>query len=234
MCWKGDTMGYEERKRQEREIKRKDIIDAAERVFFSKGYENTSMDEVAKEAEFSKRTVYVYFNSKEQIYFEIMIRGYKLLIEMIEKSFQADQPQNALEELRCIFFTFFRFSEDYAEYFKAIMEYETKDSDGRTDVEDESKAECYLLGEQIFGYLSRALQKGVKEGRLHSGLESEKAALTLWACTVGIFNTGEKKGKYLKDYHQINPREFVTESFDRIMRLISRNGVSQYEKESDD
>jgi AcrR family transcriptional regulator len=79
------------------------------------------MDEAAKEAEFSKRTVYVYVDSKEQIYFEIMIRGYRLLIEMIEKSFQENLPQNALEELHCIFFTFFRFSTAYPEYFKAIM-----------------------------------------------------------------------------------------------------------------
>lgn len=230
----GDSMGHEERKRQEKGIRRKDIIDAAERVFFSKGYENASMDEVAKEAEFSKRTVYVYFSSKEQIYFEIMIRGYRLLIDRIEKSFQENRPQHALEELRCIFFTFFGFSEDYPEYFKAIMEYETEDSNGLTGVEDESKAECYRLGEQIFGYLSHALQKGVEEGSLHRGLENEKAALILWACTVGIFNTGEKKGDYLKNYHQVDPKKFVTESFDMIMRLISRNGVDRYETESND
>jgi AcrR family transcriptional regulator len=220
----GDIMGHEERRRQEREIKRKDIVDAAERVFFAKGYENATMDEVAKEAEFSKRTVYVYFNSKEQIYFEIMIRGYKLLIEMIEKSFQESYPQNALQELHCIFFAFFRFSENYSEYFKAIMEYETEDSDQRIGVEDQSKAECYRLGEQLFGYLVHALQKGVEEGSLRNELESGKTALILWACTIGIFNTGEKKGDYLKNYHQINSKEFVTEAFEMIMRLISSNG----------
>ncbi len=227
-------MGHEERRRQEKEIKRKDIIDAAEQVFFSKGYENASMDEVAKEAEFSKRTVYVYFSSKEQIYFEIMIRGYKLLIEMIGKSFTESRPQNALEELHCIFFTFFGFSKDFPEYFKAIMEYETKDSDDQTGVTDESKAECYRLGEQIFGYLSHALQKGVAEGSLHRGLESEQSALILWACTIGVFNTGEKKSAYLKNYHLTDPKDFVTASFEMIMRMISRNGVNQNEKEIED
>lgn len=223
-------MGHEERRRQGKEINRKDIVDAAERLFFSKGYENTSMDEVAKEAEFSKRTVYVYFSGKEQIYFEIMIRGYRLLIGMIEKDFRESRPRDALEELRCIFFTFFRFSKEYPAYFRAIMEYETTDSDGRAGIEGESKAECYRLGEQIFGYLSRALQKGVKEGSLNRELEAEKAALVLWACTVGIFNTGQKKGAYLKNYHQVGPGEFVTESFAMIMRLIRRDEGSQHEK----
>lgn len=222
-------MGYNDRKRQEKEIRRKDIVDAAERVFFSKGYENASMDEVAKEAEFSKRTVYVYFNSKEQIYFEIMIRGYRLLIEMIENSFKTEPPRNALDELRSIFFTFFEFSRSFPEYFKAIMEYETKDSDDQICVKDESKAECYRFGELIFGYLSHALQKGVAEGTLHSGLDTEQTALILWACTIGVYNTGKKKGEYLKSYHGVDPNEFISESFQLIMRLIARNEGDQDE-----
>lgn len=94
-------MGRKERSQKEKELRRGDIIDAAERVFFSKGYENASMDEVAKEAEFSKRTVYMYFSGKEQIYYEIMIRGYRLLIDMLEAGFEEKKPQNAVEELRC-------------------------------------------------------------------------------------------------------------------------------------
>lgn len=123
----------EERRKQEKGIKRKDIIHAAERVFFSKGHENASMDEEAKEAEFNKRTVCVYFSSKEQIYFEIRIRGYRLLNKMIEKR----SRRAALH-----FFTFLGFSEEYPEYFKAIMEYETKDPDGQSSIEGEPKAEC--------------------------------------------------------------------------------------------
>jgi AcrR family transcriptional regulator len=225
-------MGYNDRKRQEKEIRRKDIIDAAERVFFSKGFENASMDEVAKEAEFSKRTVYIYFNSKEQIYFEIMIRGYQLLIKMIENSFDLKPPCNALDELHNIFFTFFEFSRNCPEYFEAIMEYETKDSDDQVSVKNESKAECYRLGEVIFGYLFHALQKGVAEGSLQSGLDTEQAALILWACTIGVYNTGKKKGNYLKNYHGVDPNKFIAESFQLIIQLIEKNGEKQDEKSS--
>lgn len=215
-------MGHIERKLKEKEIKRKDIIDAAERIFFTKGYENSSMDEVAKEAEYSKRTIYVYFNSKEQIYFEIMIRGYQILIGMIQDSFKENSPGNAVEELRCIFMAFFDFSRNYSNYFKAIMEYETKASDNQPGVEDESKKECYQMGEQLFGYLFRALQKGVEEGSLKSEVSSETTALILWSCTIGIYNTVNIKGEYLKNYHNTDPNEFITESFKLFMQLISR------------
>ena len=223
-------MGRKERDLKEKELRRGDIIDAAERVFFSKGYENTSMDEVAKEAEFSKRTVYLYFNSKEQIYYKIMIRGYRLLIDMLETAFREKAPQNAAEELRCIFFCFFRFSQEHAPYFKAIMEYEAKASDQCVGIENTSIDECYQLGEQIFGYLSRALQRGAVEGSLRKGLDSEKAALVLWASTVGVFNTREKKSEYLKNYHGISPEDFVTEAFAMMMRLITGRGDTENER----
>lgn len=213
-------MGAAERKQMEKEMKQKDIIDAAERVFFSKGFDNSSMDEVAKEAEFSKRTVYLYFNSKEQIYFEIMIRGYKLLIEMLENAFHTECPQTAPEKLRCIFFTFHSFSKKHCAYFRAIMEYETKDCDEKTSVSDASKAECYRLGEQVLQYLSDTLQMGISEGSLKSELDSQKTALILWAYTIGVFNASEKKCEYLKNYRNILSDEFITESFRLAMKLI--------------
>ncbi|MEY8352999.1 TetR/AcrR family transcriptional regulator [Lachnospiraceae bacterium 54-53] len=217
-------MGQTERKQLEQEIRRKDILDAAERVFFSRGYDNASMDEVAKEAEFSKRTVYVYFNSKEQIYFEIMIRGYHLLLEMLERDFNEQKPGNALAELRCIFFSFYNFRENWSMYFKAIMEYETKDADARPGVDESSKNECYRLGEQLLGYLSRAIQKGVEEGSLKKSLVPEKSALILWACTTGIFNISDKKAEYLKNYHQVDPKELIEDYFNMIMGFLNGNG----------
>lgn len=152
-------MGINERKEKEKEIRRKDIIEAAERLFFTKGYGNATMDDVAKEAEFSKRTVYVYFNSKEQIYFEIMIKGYKLLIGMLKDDLQKEKACNAVEEIRRMSQTMYRFSNEYPEYFRAIMECENGEMDFQKGISDQSKEECYGLGEEALMYLIRILKR---------------------------------------------------------------------------
>lgn len=54
--------------------KRRDIIDGARRVFFEKGFDGASMDEVAKAASVSKATIYVYFSSKEEL-FEALVHN---------------------------------------------------------------------------------------------------------------------------------------------------------------
>lgn len=48
--------------------KRRDIIDGARRVFFDKGFDGASMDEIARASAVSKATIYVYFASKEELF----------------------------------------------------------------------------------------------------------------------------------------------------------------------
>ena len=76
-------MGIPERKEREKEQRRNDIIDAAERIFFTKGVEHSTMDDVATEAELSKGTLYLYFKSKEDIQFAIFMRGAEIMESMM-------------------------------------------------------------------------------------------------------------------------------------------------------
>ena len=62
----------QERERQRREAYRETILHAAERVILRKGYSAMRMDDVAREAQFSKATLYKYFPSKGVLLFEIM------------------------------------------------------------------------------------------------------------------------------------------------------------------
>ncbi len=58
-----------DRKRQVvAEFRRSEILSAATKVFGSKGFEGTRMDDIAAEADLAKGTVYVYFQSKDEIY----------------------------------------------------------------------------------------------------------------------------------------------------------------------
>ena len=91
-------MGTAERREREKEQRRNDIIDAAERVFFNKGLENATMDDVAEHAELSKGTLYLYFKSKEELYLAIHLRGNLILKEMFEAAVK--KPKTGIEKVR--------------------------------------------------------------------------------------------------------------------------------------
>jgi len=55
------------RREREKLVHRQQIIEAAERVFVKNGFVNTTIEQVAREAEFSVGTIYKFFENKEQL-----------------------------------------------------------------------------------------------------------------------------------------------------------------------
>ncbi|MFC5861475.1 TetR/AcrR family transcriptional regulator [Acidicapsa dinghuensis] len=66
----------EDRKRQiVTEFRRSEILDAASKVFGTKGFDESRVDDIAAQAGLAKATVYVYFRSKDEIYEAVMERA---------------------------------------------------------------------------------------------------------------------------------------------------------------
>lgn len=71
------------RKEKEKLQRKEYILDAALDLFSGKGYEKTTIDEIAELAEFSKGSIYQYFKSKEEIYNTLFDRMISQLVEVI-------------------------------------------------------------------------------------------------------------------------------------------------------
>jgi len=67
-------MGLEERRKREKEGRKNAILKAARKLSFEKGFKSITVASIAKKAELSKGAVYLYFNSKEEIYVEILLK----------------------------------------------------------------------------------------------------------------------------------------------------------------
>lgn len=219
---KGDAeLGVKTRKEMERDIRMKDIIDAAEKVFFTKGFSNATMDDVAEEAEFSKRTLYVYFRSKEQLYFEIMLRGYKLLNCIYEQRLEKSPLKTGIEKIKLLGKTLIDFNNDYPKYFKAIMDYENGDMDFNNN-DDKSIQECYREGEKLFSFLKDAISEGINEGTILDDIDVDNTSLILWSSIVGVMHTSGKKEKYLIHYHNITSTELIDAAFKFLLHSIEK------------
>jgi len=55
-----------------KERHKQEIIEAALQLFGTRGYKNTTMEEIAEQAQFSKGAIYSYFKSKKQLFDEIL------------------------------------------------------------------------------------------------------------------------------------------------------------------
>lgn len=60
-----------EKQQQIHETRKRQILEAAGKLFDKKGYSNTKISDIAEEAHISKGLVYRYFNSKEAVLFSL-------------------------------------------------------------------------------------------------------------------------------------------------------------------
>ena len=69
-------MGIQERKQREKEtqqrVRRKQILDAAKRVFHTRGFSSATVEDIAKATGLLKGSLYCYFESKEDIFAQII------------------------------------------------------------------------------------------------------------------------------------------------------------------
>jgi AcrR family transcriptional regulator len=93
MVEKSDKTTPSQRRRQkERVIRKQTMVDAAETLFEMKGIDQTSMEQIATKAGFTKATLYNYFESKDEIYLSVATKAFRLLCLSLEKGLDQSKP----------------------------------------------------------------------------------------------------------------------------------------------
>jgi len=67
-------MGIVERKQRERNLRKTQILDAAKKIFLAKGFSGTTIEEIARAAEISSGTIYLYFKNKDDLYASLNLK----------------------------------------------------------------------------------------------------------------------------------------------------------------
>lgn len=158
------------RRERERLTRKKEIIDAAQGLFFSKGFENTTMDEIADRAEFGKPTLYTYFKSKEEIAFHVHLRGYRERVKRLQEA--AHSGKNGYEKFRAMGHAYFEFYKDYPEYLRIQVEWDSRGYD--FDRLSEAVREGYGEWHSSFRDICEIYLEGVADGSLRADLDVEK------------------------------------------------------------
>ncbi|MGA7159850.1 MAG: TetR/AcrR family transcriptional regulator [Bacteroidota bacterium] len=193
-------MGIIERKEREKEHRREEIIDAAQKIFFQKGLAVATMDEIAEAAELSKGTLYLYYKSKEDLYFAVMLRGIDILYEMFS---------NVLSDAHPTLKTIANFGEAYYEFFKQHRNYYRmfhlfENPQFHKQVSEEMLQSCASHNQKVWGVLIDLIRRGIDEGVIQPDLDPKQAAVILWASSNGLMRQMDREDNYWKDVMELN------------------------------
>jgi AcrR family transcriptional regulator len=154
-------MGIQERKEREKERRRQQIIVAAKRVFSTKGFNKATMEDIAREAELSPGTLYLYFKNKEELYASLSLRILQYLhirVEHVnnEKTMNPAQKLHALVDAMYDVYDF--------DPMTIINMFHLQSSETLKNLSPELLEEIESLSRKSIGAISKIFEEGTQQG----------------------------------------------------------------------
>ncbi len=213
-------MGVKERKERERLQRSNDILEAACRLFESKGFLNTTLQDVAKEAEISVGLIYRYFQSKEDIFASLALKGAEQfdgrLEAIVKKALSGKKQRPIAQVLGEIAQEFFAFYTPYGEYFDMLLySYKGKKKNVQIDGATLTKlmSVTLLTLEKLKDYILESKKFKAKDED-----EALKVVFMLWGVLLGCHKLFDGSGR--GHLFAFNQGDFVQEVVAKILQGI--------------
>ena len=154
-------MTVETRRERDRQNRYEDILDAAEAVFFNRGYERCTMHDIARVSRVSRPLLYVYFKDKSAIMRGIMLRAAQSLHARFARALQLSA--RGAEQIAALGHAYYRFSVEQPDYFDALTE---ASSMAHQSADLEINADLAACAAETMRLMVSALERGVGDGSL--------------------------------------------------------------------
>ncbi|HEY9044518.1 MAG TPA: TetR/AcrR family transcriptional regulator [Ohtaekwangia sp.] len=164
------------RKERQKEELRSRILQVAKELFIERGFEDTSIRNIAERIEYSPTTIYLYFKDKDDIFRALHLEGFVLLNQYFRSLENVEDP---FERLKAICKTYIKFALENGEFYDLMF---INRSPINAIEKDEAKWE---EGQRAFAFLVNTIQQCIQKGYFE-GMDGEVLAFTFWSMVHGI------------------------------------------------
>lgn len=209
-------MGIQERKAREKRARQELILNAAQEVFLSKGFEQTTIEDIADKAELSKGTLYLYFKSKEDLYVAVFLDGLEHLYQQINSlrdEFGTTDTDILLKNLLDIYYDFFHQSPEFIYTTSRVYH-------GRIQEKvDPSIWEATInMAKACLKVFADIIEQGGRDG-IFREVDHWKTASAFWAALTGVMMVIEDENP---QFIKIPQKELLDYTFELFMHTLCK------------
>jgi TetR/AcrR family acrAB operon transcriptional repressor len=170
------------RTKEEADVTRNTLLNAALTVFSHKGYEATRLDDIADEANVTRGAIYHHFGGKLELYNALLAERFARANRVWEEAIETGGTP--LQILRRLIVTALQYLEEDADY-RAVQELVMFKSPIIPELEEGIRTK--QLGQRAFiDYLAGLVEQGVDAGEVRPGTNPRDAALALLGMMNGV------------------------------------------------
>jgi AcrR family transcriptional regulator len=194
-------------KHQSPEIRKKQILLAAEIVLLKDGLQNFTIDQVIVHAQIAKGTVYKYYKTKDQLLAELAIKSVNMMFDGFKKAV-LDQ-ESSISKIRSVCMACYQFYVNHPQYYSLLNYFEQYGN-------DQEREEYLKVSMALQNFIEQIIDEGKKSGEIKPDLETRFIDYIIWASCVGVIQFIESKKRLVPDLKQINQEKLI-ETFSYII-----------------
>ena len=212
-------MGRENKKDAVAALHREQILKAAEKLFSEKGYVQTTIDDISKASAYSRRTIYAYYENKEDILHHIMEKGLLALKTDIDNA--VNRQEDFMEGYKEICMAMRNYQREYPHSADTIKVADTSHLGvfNTSGVSDTVK-NILILGEEINRILASFIEKGMDKGIVRKEVVPMLTVYILWSGITALLTLADTKGTYICRQFNISENEFLDYGFQQLINSI--------------
>jgi AcrR family transcriptional regulator len=182
-----------ERRLEEKERRRAEILDAVEAVAGVVGWDDMTMDQVARKARLSRALLYVYFKDKTDLLFGLCERA---LVALTQRFAEAVSRQKlGMDQMRGIGRAYIAFSQEFPVYFEVMARCELLSPE---PIAESNEGAAMLKGNACRGLMVEVIETGVRDGSIRPDVGDPKIVSTaLWGFMHGVLQLASTKANHL-------------------------------------
>ena len=209
-------MGRENKKDVVAALHREQIMKAAEKLFSEKGYVQTTIDDISKASEYSRRTIYAYYENKDDILHHIIEKGLQTLKVDIENAVNRDD--DFVGKYKAICMAMSKYQREYPHFVDYVNRANSANFDF-SGISDTVK-NILLLGTEINTVLASFIETGKKNGIVRKDIVPMLTVYVLWSSITSLLTLTDKQGQFICNQFSISENEFLDYGFKQLINSI--------------
>ena len=202
-------------------LHKEQIMKAAERLFSEKGFAQTTINDISKASEYSRRTIYTYYESKEDILHHIVEKGLLIFKQNIEESITRNE--DFIEQYKWICIAMSKYQKDYSHSANNVNSANSANLDFNS-LSDTVK-HILVLGTEINNLLAEFIEGGKNKGIVHPDVVPMMTVYILWSNIDALLVLVQTKGKFIAKQFSISEKDFLDYGFRQIINSILKERI---------
>lgn len=196
-------------------LHRAQMIDAAHKLFLEKGFKETTIDDISKASGYSRRTIYTYYKSKEDLLYQILVQGLEALKKDIETAI-AKSDDDFIHQFDAICQAMHHYHQQYP--YSVMMINQTSSS--KLESSNALLQPILLTGYQINERLTEWISQGQANGIVLADLPAEPTVYILWSNITSLINLAQTKESFFLTHLGITQEAFLEMGFKQLLNGI--------------